>query len=328
MREEASRILIVGAGAFGTALALVLRSAGKRTVLYARDAKAVDSMRSSRENAAHLPGISLPADLVLTADEADAQYAELVLLAVPAQSTRSAAEMIRPHIKQSVPIIACAKGLELHTGFRQTQIIADVLPSSPIAVLSGPSLATEIAEGKPTLVSIAAKSIRLAEVLRRSLSTEALQVRSTDDVVGVELCGAAKNVIALACGIVIGANLGEGAAATLMARGLREIEMLGLALGAQAETFMGPAGIADLIVACTSMQSRNLAFGIGFGRDLDRTGVPRTTLLGVPEGVNTAPILAELARNKGVAAAILIAVASIVANRDELTSQAARRLLF
>ena len=305
------RVAVVGAGAFGTALALVALKAGRDVTLWARDPAHADAIRKAVENAAYLPGIRIPPGLTVTADPAEIRTAGLVLLAVPAQATRAAARALAPDVPPRIPVIACAKGIETGTGLRQSEIIRQVLPEATPAAISGPGFAEEIARGLPTAVTIAADELAIARTLASALATDVFRPYASDDLCGVELGGEIKNVLAIAAGIVAGRSLGESARAALIARGLAEMMRLGAALGARAETFMGLSGLGDLVLTATSPRSRNLAFGmaLGAGRraaDLVRPGMP------LAEGVATARVAADLARSHGVDAPIVAAVAAIV----------------
>ncbi len=304
-------VVIAGAGAFGTALAVVADKAGRRVTLFARDQAQADTIAATRENARYLPGVTLPASIEVTTDPKSFRRADLVLLAAPAQATRAVATMLARKIPAGTPVVATAKGIEQGSGKLQAEIIVEILPNARPAALSGPGFAEEIARGFPTAVTIAAGDLELAHALSAALATETFRPYASDDLVGVELGGAIKNVLAIACGVVAGRGLGESARAALIARGLAEMMRLGAALGARAETFMGLAGVGDLVLTATSPHSRNTAFGMALGR-----GEPISALLapGAPlvEGAHTAKIAAELARRKSVDAPIIAAVAAVI----------------
>jgi glycerol-3-phosphate dehydrogenase (NAD(P)+) len=259
------RVVVAGAGAFGTALALAARRAGRDVTLWARDPVQAEATRSSRENQRYLPGVTIPPEVAISAEPGVFRGADIILLAVPSQSTRALLQQLAAEIPAGVTLVACSKGIEHGTGLLQTGIIAELLPSARPAALSGPGFAEEIAAGLPTAVTIAASSIGLADQLCTALSSDAFRCYSSDDLVGVELGGAAKNVLAIACGIVAGLKLGESARAALIARGLAEMMRLGAALGGRPETFMGLSGLGDLVLTATSGQSRNMAFGVALG---------------------------------------------------------------
>lgn len=303
-----SRVGIAGAGAFGTALALVAARAGREAVLWTR-ARA-EALRATRESDA-LPGVPIPAVVEITADLAALGGIDLLLLAAPAQATRGVAASLAGSLPQGLPVIACAKGIESATGLRQSEVIAATLPGVRPAALSGPGFAGEIARGLPTAVTVAAADLPLAQDLCRALSSGSFRAYASDDLIGVELGGAAKNVLAIACGIVAGRGLGESARAALIARGLAEMMRLGAALGARAETFMGLSGLGDLVLTATSPQSRNTRFGMALAGGLAVDAILAEGRL--VEGAYTATILAEIARDRGVEAPIIAAVAAVLA---------------
>ncbi len=286
-------IAILGAGAFGRALSTVATAAGCEVILWHRG----DMILGDHADAA--------------GSNATIGEARIVLFAVPAQATRECAERLEKHIESGTPLLACAKGIEAGTGMLQTDILAEILGGSPVAALSGPGFADEIAAGKPTAVTIAASDIGLAHTLCHALSSETFRPYASDDPIGVQLGGALKNVLAIACGIVAGKKLGESARAALVARGLSEMTRVGMAMGARRETFMGLSGLGDLVLTATSARSRNLSFGVALGEgrsvaDLVAAGAP------LSEGSSTAQIAATLARRHGVEAPIIEAVAAII----------------
>ncbi len=316
---------IAGAGAFGTALALVAHKAGRRVSLWGRDREQIAAIRAAGENAAYLPGIAIPSAIEITSEPAALQAAEIILLVVPAQATRATAGQLAAFIRPGVPVIACAKGIEQATGLLQTAMLGERLPGARPAALSGPGFAEEIAAGLPTAVTIAAAEIGLADELCAALSSETFRPYASDDLAGVELGGAVKNVLAIACGIVIGRGLGESARAALISRGLAEMMRLGTALGARSETFMGLSGVGDLVLTATSALSRNTAFGTSLGRgrsfaELTGAGAP------LVEGIHSAGIAADLAARHGVEAPIIAAVAAIVDGRLDVDTAMATLL--
>ena len=308
MREHVS---VLGAGAFGTALAIVAHKAGQSVTLWGHDEAAIEVIRADRENPPHLPGVDIPPEIEVTSDLGACAHARTVLLAVPSQATRAVASRFAGHARAETAIVACAKGIETSTGRRQSEIIAETMPQARPAALSGPGFAEEIARGQPTAVTIAAADQALAHELCATLATESFRPYASDDLIGVELGGAVKNVLAIAAGVVAGRALGEGARAALIARGLAEMTRLGVAAGARAETFMGLSGLGDLVLTATGRRSRNLAFGMALGEG--RTAAP---LLGpgmpLVEGAHTAQIAAELAARLGVEAPLTTAVAAII----------------
>jgi len=255
---------ILGAGAFGTALAIALAQAGRQVTLWARDPAQAAAMAATRENAGRLPGAVLPAGVVPTPEISAALRAPVVLLAVPTQTLRALAAEQAPLLAGRV-LVACCKGVELGTGLLPTQVLEDVIPGARTAVLTGPSFAADIARGKPTALTLAMAGPG-GEDLQALLATHNLRLYLAHDMLGAQLGGALKNVIAIAAGLVLGAGLGESARAALMTRGFAEIARLAQARGGQAETLAGLSGFGDLVLTCTSEKSRNFRYGLALGR--------------------------------------------------------------
>jgi glycerol-3-phosphate dehydrogenase (NAD(P)+) len=291
MTQQATQIAIIGAGAWGTALAQVLADAGHNITLYARSSELATAINSYGQNESYLSGIFLNNNIHATAfvKEAAAK-AEIVLLATPTQFVRHALTELKPHLPAGVPVVSCAKGIEIATGKLLSEVAADVLPGTPYGVLSGPTFAYEVAKGLPTAVTFAVQSDK-AEQWAQALSSKSFRAYLSRDVVGAEISGALKNVIAIACGIVEGKNLGENAKAAVMTRGMAEIKRLGMKRGAEADTFLGLSGVGDLTLTCNSMASRNYSLGVmlGQGRKLVNILAERNT---VAEGVTTARAIA------------------------------------
>jgi glycerol-3-phosphate dehydrogenase (NAD(P)+) len=302
-------IAVAGAGAWGTALANVMARKGRQVLLWARDPEQVARIRHSRSNEKYLPGVTLHTNVSPTASLHDLIAARVVLAAVPAQNLRSLAEALSLVIHPDVPVVSCAKGIERHTGFITTDVIAECLVNNPVGVLSGPSFAQEVARGKPTAVTLAAGDAALAVEIARFLSSPLFRLYHTSDIRGVEIGGATKNVLAIAAGIVAGRGLGESARAALITRGFAELRRFGSAYGAKPETLMGLSGLGDLVLTCNSPQSRNFSFGLALGR-----GEAPTSQLA--EGAFTAPILVEMARARGVDMPIAESVDALLRQRD------------
>jgi glycerol-3-phosphate dehydrogenase (NAD(P)+) len=301
-------VAVIGAGAYGTALACAAIRAGRKVTLYARSAEAAAQINATRQNA-KLPGISLDAGIGITADLAEAARADIILLATPAQHLREAATALAPLIKPSTPVVACAKGIERGTHKFMTEVIAEAMPDATPAILSGPNFADDVARGLPTAVTLAAKDEGLASDLVRALGSATFRPYHTTDVRGVEIGGAAKNVLAIAAGIVVGRQLGASALAALTTRGFSELARLGRACGARTETLAGLSGLGDLVLSCASPQSRNFAFGIALGRG----EAPNRSKLA--EGEFTAPVLIELAASQNVDMPVSNAVAAILSGK-------------
>ena len=302
-----SRIAVVGTGAWGTALAALYARSGEEIAFLGRDAGSAAAINQRHENPRYLPGIGLPPSIRATLDPAEALAgADLVLLVIPAQSLAAVAKTLRPHLGADATLVLCAKGIERETGQFPSDLVAEALPDHALAVLSGPSFASDVASGLPTAVTVAAGDPALADDLARRLSTETFRCYASDDVRGVEAGGALKNVLALAAGIVAGRGLGASAGAALVTRGLNELRRLGEALGGRPETLMGLSGLGDLVLTCSSPQSRNFAYGAALGRGEDRSG------LKLAEGVFTAEIAARLAAERGIDAPIVATVSRVL----------------
>jgi glycerol-3-phosphate dehydrogenase (NAD(P)+) len=301
-------ISIIGAGAWGTALAAVAARAGRDVTLYARDAAHAAEIAAKRENP-RLAGIPLAPEIDVTSDLARAAQGDIVLVVVPSQHLRGATMHLAPLLKHGTPVIACAKGIEHGTHKFMTEVIAEAAPNAAPAILSGPSFADDVARGLPTAVTLAAHDEQLAAALVQALGSATFRPYHTTDVRGVEIGGAAKNVLAIAAGIVVGRKLGASAQAALTTRGFSELARLGRACGARAETLVGLSGLGDLVLSCSSLQSRNFALGIAMGR-----GEPPPAGK-LAEGQFTAPVLAELAASQGVDMPVSNAVAAILAGK-------------
>jgi glycerol-3-phosphate dehydrogenase (NAD(P)+) len=298
-------VAVIGAGAWGTALAGIAARAGRDVVLYARNAEAAEHMMTARENP-RLPGVNLDARIAVTSDVANAARADMILLAVPAQNVREVTAALAPHLAAATPVIACAKGIERGSHKFMTEVIAETAPDAVPAILSGPSFASDVARGLPTAVTLAARDEALANTLAQALGSSTFRPYHTSDIRGVEIGGAAKNVLAIAAGIVAGKKLGASALAALTTRGFSELVRLGRACGARTETMSGLSGLGDLILTCSSPQSRNLSLGIALGRG----EAPARDKLA--EGEFTAPVLVELAASKSVDMPVSSAVAAIL----------------
>lgn len=307
-------VSVIGAGAWGTALADVAARAGRKVTLYARDAAHAARIAATRENP-RLPGTKLAAAIAVTNDLALAGSTDIILIATPAQHLRAAVNSLAPHLHEATPVIACAKGIEHGTHKFMTEIIAESAPHAVPAILSGPSFADDVARGLPTAVTLAAKDEALASELVRALGSSTFRPYHTADVRGVEIGGAAKNVLAIAVGIAVGKNLGASAQAALTTRGFSELSRFGRAFGARAETLVGLSGLGDLILTCASPQSRNFALGLALGR-----GEPKPVGK-LAEGEFTAPVLIELAASQAIDMPVSMAVAAILARK--LTIEAA-----
>lgn len=308
-----SPVAVLGAGAWGTALAGLCARHADRVVLWSHNAAHVSEMEATNVNARHLSGIPLRSNIVPTADLAALKNAGLILAAVPAQALRAVLRLAAPFIPTGVPIIICAKGIERETGHFMTDIGANILPQNPALILSGPSFALDVAQGLPTAVTLAGKDEGLAQEIAARLSGPSFRLYTTGDVRGAEIGGAAKNVLAIACGIAAGHGLGASANAALIARGFAELSRFGRAYGAKPATLMGLSGLGDLVLTCGSRQSRNFSFGLALGQG--QTLAQASSASGLVEGAATCAVLLKLSAAKGIEMPIAEAVAGVLAGR-------------
>lgn len=297
------RIAVLGGGAWGTALAITMRRAGHEVRLWARDRGTVAAIQERGENTRYLPGIWIDPAIAASNNAGEVlDGAGFVLVAVPAQQLRRALGTVASRMPEDATVVLCAKGIEQATGKLLSSVVDEVLPGHPIAALSGPSFATDVAKGLPTAVVIAARDRSLADGLARRLSTQQFRCYSTDDLTGVEVGGALKNVLAIAAGTVSGAGLGASAQAAMVTRGFVELRRMAAAFGARPETLMGLSGLGDLLLTCSTAQSRNFSYGLALGRGDSLEGLP------LAEGVATASIAARIAKECGIRAPIIEAV--------------------
>ena len=305
------KIGIVGGGAWGTALAQVAASGGRETLLWALEDDVVGAINDRHENPAFLAGIRLDDAVRATSDLTELQTCDAWMVVTPAQHMRAVLEQAGGAGKA---LVLCSKGIEERSGELLHKVARDACPDAQVAVLSGPTFAHEVAKGLPTAVTLAAEDRALAGQLRDRIAQPTFRIYVTDDVAGAEIGGAVKNVLAIACGVVEGRGLGQNARAALIARGFAEMTRFGLALGAQRETLAGLSGLGDLVLTCSSTSSRNytLGKGIGEGRSAAELLADRTT---VAEGAFTAPVLARLARERGIDMPIVEAVDALIAGR-------------
>ncbi len=306
---------VIGAGAWGTALAVAIARAGRQVTLWGRNHKDLMEMASRGENRNYLPGIRLTPIPHVTGDLTQVMQRDIVVLVLPAQEIRSLAPLISLSARPYQPIVICAKGIERGSGRLMSELLQEFMPQVRLAVLSGPTFATEVARGLPTAVTVASTDLQLATQLATAFSSKTFRCYASSDLLGVELGGALKNVLAIACGIVTGKGFGENARAALMTRGLAELRRLGQALGAKPETLMGLSGFGDLTLTCTSPQSRNFALGlaIGQGRSLADIQAGGAKLA---EGLWTSGAVVQRADDAGVDVPICAAVDAIL-NRGE-----------
>lgn len=302
------RIGVVGGGAWGTALAQVAARSGQPVTLWVREAEVAAGINADHVNALFLPGVTLSPDIRATTDAADLAGHDALLVVAPAQHLRHVLASVPA---EGTPLVLCSKGIEGGTRLLMSEVAAAVHPAAPIAVLSGPTFAHEVAAGLPTAVTLACTDAALGAALARRLAGPSFRTYASDDVIGAEIGGAVKNVLAIACGVVEGAGLGQNARAAVIARGFAEMTRFGLARGGRAETLAGLSGLGDLVLTCSSTASRNFSFGMGLGR-----GTPAADLLAdrrtVAEGALTAPVLREAAGEAGVDMPVASAVCALM----------------
>ncbi len=315
---------VIGNGGWGTALGMVLAGNGHGVTLWGPFAEEIDAIRTAGENSVYLPGVTVPPEINWTSDPADVAQADLVVLVVPSRFYRSTLETFKPHLRDNALIVSATKGLDEKTHQRMSEVAAEVL-GRDIAILSGPSHAEEVARGVPTAVTVAGKSFQCLEKIQAAFMGKTFRVYTSADVIGVELGGTLKNIIAVAAGILDGIGLGDNSKAALMTRGLAEISRLGTALGANPETFSGLSGIGDLIVTCASRHSRNRAVGERLGKGESLTDI-MDGMKQVAEGVWNAKAARDLAQEHGIDVPITEEVCQIVENGKD-PRQALRDLM-
>jgi glycerol-3-phosphate dehydrogenase (NAD(P)+) len=308
------RIVVLGGGAWGTALAQTLRLAGRDVTLWARNEAVVAEIKQHRTNSQYLPNVRLDAGLRATAELSAVADADVVLLVTPAQETRRMAGLLAPQLRAGTPVVVCAKGLELTSGATLMQVLTETIANSPTAALSGPSFADDVVRGLPAAVTLACQDPILGQTLAETLGYRNFRIYWTQDVVGVQLGGSVKNVLAIAAGIVAGKGLGASAHAALVTRGVAELRRYGEARGARPETLLGLSGLGDLLLTCGSQQSRNMSLGyaLGQGRTLIEILGSRKS---VSEGVMTASAVAADAKARNIDMPISTGVAGILTGR-------------
>ena len=311
MTDAPYRIAVVGAGAWGTALAQTLTSAGHRVVLWAHRPVTARAINARHSNDDYLPGIALAPSLTATSDLVDIAGSDIVLMVTPAQHLRAISSGLKDHIGKGAPVVICSKGIEQATGQLMSQVLAESLPQATAAVLTGPSFALDVARGLPCAVTIACADAELGARLANTIGHKLFRPYWTDDIVGVQLGGAVKNVLAIAAGIVDGRGMGDSARAALITRGFSEMIRFGRSQGARTETLMGLSGLGDLLLTCGSPQSRNMALGRALGQGV----LPTEAQAGkrtIAEGVPTAAAVTAIAHAKGIDMPVCQAVHAVV----------------
>lgn len=305
------KIGVVGAGAWGTALAQLSAKADCDVTIWAREHEVVTSINEQNENTSFLAGVALSQSLRATPDLADIAGSDFIFMVVPAQFVRNILIELKTHISENAVIVLCAKGIEQDTGKLMTEVVSEILPKSPIVVLSGPTFAREVAQGLPSAVTVASKYQRVTQRLSDAIGQATFRPYASRDVVGAEIGGALKNVFAIACGITTGRKMGDNARAALITRSLSEMVRFGEKYGAERSTMMGLCGLGDLILTCSSVQSRNMSLGIaiGEGKSVEEIMADRKT---VAEGYHTSLVLAQICKKEDLDLPIVMAVNDIL----------------
>ena len=321
-----NKVAVLGGGAWGTALASMSARAGLDTSLWCRSQGQAKAIARSRENASYLPGFKLPRELSVTADMSVVADADMIILATPAQSTRELGAAISSAARPGVPVLLAAKGLERGTDLMLSDVLAQAAPGLLPMVLSGPSFAADVVADLPTAVTLAAADMDVARSIAGAISRPSFRIYLSDDLPGVQVGGSVKNVIAIAAGICAGKNLGASALAALTTRSFAELRRLAAVLGAKPDTLFGLSGLGDLILTCSSMQSRNYSLGyeLGSGRSLDDILSSRKA---VSEGVYTASVVDDLADRHGIDMPVCSAVANIVSRGADVDQEIHRLLM-
>ncbi|MES2905912.1 MAG: NAD(P)H-dependent glycerol-3-phosphate dehydrogenase [Pseudomonadota bacterium] len=318
------KVGVIGAGAWGTALALCAARAGRDVALWARDGAATHKMQAARVNETYLPDILLPENLQVTADSSALASCDILLAAIPAQQLVVSLQVLQKYFSRDVPVVLCAKGIDYQSGAFLTDQLAAALPAHKIGILSGPGFAQDVARGLPVAVTLAFEDMKLGEKVAQALSSSSFRPYFSTDVRGVEIGGALKNVFAIAAGIVMGRKLGVSSRAAIVTRSFAEMQRFGAAFGAKPETFHGLSGLGDLMLTATSEQSRNFRFGFAIGE-----GVPLAEAkqkLGTVEGIATAHAARLIAKNKNIEMPITETIGSIM-DGDETIDGAIAKLM-
>lgn len=293
------KVGVIGAGAWGTALACAMRRAGNDVLLQAHESEVADAINRSHSNPVYLPNTSLDPNISATCDFNDLKDCDVVLLVAPAQHVRATCRQIKPVLKKTTPILVCAKGIELDSGKIMSEVLAEELPEAEIGILSGPTFASEVANGLPSACTLAMKTMNRSMEIAKIIGSSRFRIYASDDVIGAQIGGAVKNVLAIASGMISGKGFGDNARAALITRGIAELTRLGMAKGAKPETLMGLSGMGDLTLTCNSMQSRNFSLGVALGQGEKLEDILKVRKA-VTEGVFTAKSVCALALSLNV----------------------------
>jgi len=316
---------VIGGGAWGTALAQTLANSGRNISLWAFEKDCVQSINEHHENPLYLPNVKLHPSIKATSDISDLGQLDTILSVAPAQHTRRILQSFTPHMKDGMPIVLCSKGIEISSRKFMSDVLAEVALKATPAVLSGPSFAIDVAKGLPTAITLACEDKHIGEKLVKAIAAPTFRPYLANDVLGAEIGGAVKNVLALVCGIVLGKGLGRSAHAAIIARGFAEMTRLGKALGCQAETLTGLCGLGDLVLTCSSEQSRNMSCGLALGQGQGLSDI-MATRNSVTEGVATAPALKQMAEDLNVEMPICTAMADILSGELDVDTAILRLL--
>ena len=316
---------VIGAGAWGTALAQTLAIAGREVTIWAFEAQVVDAINNKNENVVYLPGAKLDPNITATDNISDLADCDAVLVVTPAQHMRASLQDFIPHARKGMPMVLCSKGIEISTQKFMSEVLEEIMPEAVPAVLSGPSFAVDVVKGLPTAVTLACQDWDVGGALVRSIASPAFRPYYVSDVLGAEIGGAVKNVLAIVCGLVLGKGLGRSAHAAIIARGFAEMTRFGTALGGKPETLTGLCGLGDLVLTCSSEQSRNMSFGMALGNGQSYEEYIKDKNV-VVEGAATAPALKALSLAKGVEMPICHALANIL-DESEQVDEVITRLL-
>lgn len=325
MSEVYQKFGVIGSGAWGTALAQTLASAGRDVTLWAFEPELVRSINQDHINALFLKDAKLSPAIKATNDFADLADMDAVLVVTPAQHMRGTLSGFVPHAENGIPIVLCSKGIEISSGKFMSEVVEDILPEATTAVLSGPSFAADVVKGLPTAVTLACKDWDVGAKLISAIAAPTFRPYYASDVLGAEIGGAVKNVLAIVCGLVLGKGLGRSAHAAIIARGFAEMTRLGKALGCNPETLTGLCGLGDLVLTCSSEQSRNMSFGMALGKGQSYDDYIRDKNV-VVEGAATAPALKALSQSKGVEMPICHALANILDGTEQVDTVITRLL--
>jgi glycerol-3-phosphate dehydrogenase (NAD(P)+) len=326
MSDKNTHVGVIGGGAWGTALAILANRAGSRVTLYTRNSNVIQSMRDNRSNEVYLPSIFIDPSIIITDKVLDVCRTDALILAVPSHILRSACIAISDTLDAKIPLVIASKGIERGSLMLMSEVVADLLPRNPIAVISGPNFADEAARGIPTATTIASVDSKLHDMLTYAIGGKLFRPYLTNDVIGAQIGGAVKNVVAIACGIAMGKGLGENTRAALVTRGFAEMARIAQAKDGRYETLMGLSGLGDLILTCGSTKSRNLSFGIAIGQGKSKDDVLSSRGRGATEGFTTADSIYRLARKLEVETPICEAVYRILYEGADIDQVIARLL--